>query len=405
VCFAADTLDLQDKTSPTAADHSTSAHPAPLGVGPAAPHQQATLRQVEDERNSQEKGIWETNGLRDDPGSDEERTGDEDNSARLLNGGIGADGNDAEGADGDDDDYDDMDRISSSPSISDEGRYSLPFHYQMSRERESSSTESSLVTSSSPTCCSSSPFTDTPVHFPLAVAAARRPLRAPVGGTEATFLPPSSPSLRKTKSEDHHHGEYWTRTTSGPTDVATTGSDSIVSPRAQHLSELELRLQGMHLSSQASLFSDVDEEPIHPIAPPVFSPAQDHLKEPFTDSSKKSINPTTGTQEEAEISEQKTTSPPGSLSDEEDSWTTDSDADSLDLQDDDTDDVSFSDDPRFVDSGFGGECLQELADIDFQSVYALHTFVATVEGQANATKGVCNVPSYPSLLLCDGDGC
>lgn len=28
-----------------------------------------------------------------------------------------------------------------------------------------------------------------------------------------------------------------------------------------------------------------------------------------------------------------------------------------------------------------------LEDIDFEMVYALHTFTATVEGQANATKG------------------
>jgi SH3 domain len=28
-----------------------------------------------------------------------------------------------------------------------------------------------------------------------------------------------------------------------------------------------------------------------------------------------------------------------------------------------------------------------LEDIDFEFVYALHTFVATVEGQANAAKG------------------
>ena len=55
--------------------------------------------------------------------------------------------------------------------------------------------------------------------------------------------------------------------------------------------------------------------------------------------------------------------------------------------DDDTEDISFSDDTRFVDSGWGGECLRELEDIDFEFVYALHTFVATVEGQANATKG------------------
>lgn len=55
--------------------------------------------------------------------------------------------------------------------------------------------------------------------------------------------------------------------------------------------------------------------------------------------------------------------------------------------DEDTENVSFSDDDRFVDSGWGGECLREAEDIDFEFVYALHTFVATVEGQANATKG------------------
>ena len=44
-------------------------------------------------------------------------------------------------------------------------------------------------------------------------------------------------------------------------------------------------------------------------------------------------------------------------------------------------------DERFVDYGWGGECLRETEDIDFEFVYALHTFVATVEGQANATKG------------------
>jgi hypothetical protein len=55
--------------------------------------------------------------------------------------------------------------------------------------------------------------------------------------------------------------------------------------------------------------------------------------------------------------------------------------------DDDDDAFSLTDDSRFVDSGWGGECLQDSEDIDFEFVYALHTFVATVEGQANATKG------------------
>jgi len=69
----------------------------------------------------------------------------------------------------------------------------------------------------------------------------------------------------------------------------------------------------------------------------------------------------------------------------------------IDRDDDDDDDDDDSEDEssldkdsstsRFIDSGWGGECLQETEDIDFEFVYALHTFVATVDGQANATKG------------------
>lgn len=56
--------------------------------------------------------------------------------------------------------------------------------------------------------------------------------------------------------------------------------------------------------------------------------------------------------------------------------------------DDDDDDLLFSGvESRFVDSGWDGACLHNTEDIDFEFVYALHTFVATVEGQANATKG------------------
>ncbi|KAK5122175.1 hypothetical protein LTR85_004421 [Meristemomyces frigidus] len=83
-------------------------------------------------------------------------------------------------------------------------------------------------------------------------------------------------------------------------------------------------------------------------------------------------------------------SPSGSSSS---SWesATDSERDSFDLgrdrDNDDADDAFLNPDPRFVDTGWGGECLREAEDIDFEFVYALHTFVATVEGQANATKG------------------
>ena len=58
-----------------------------------------------------------------------------------------------------------------------------------------------------------------------------------------------------------------------------------------------------------------------------------------------------------------------------------------DQNDDEPGGISFVQNPRFIDSGWGGECLREIEDIDFEFVYALHTFVATVEGQANATKG------------------
>lgn len=73
--------------------------------------------------------------------------------------------------------------------------------------------------------------------------------------------------------------------------------------------------------------------------------------------------------------------------DEDPDWI-DEDADAEnESSDDDQNDLTFTSDSRFIDSGWGGECLRELEDIDFEFVYALHTFVATVEGQANATKG------------------
>jgi hypothetical protein len=57
------------------------------------------------------------------------------------------------------------------------------------------------------------------------------------------------------------------------------------------------------------------------------------------------------------------------------------------FEEDDDSDFSLPNDPRFIDYGWAAECLHEPEDIDFEFVYALHTFVATVEGQANATKG------------------
>lgn len=57
-----------------------------------------------------------------------------------------------------------------------------------------------------------------------------------------------------------------------------------------------------------------------------------------------------------------------------------------DDDDDDRDLLSLMD-SRFLEPNCPTECLLKPEDIDFEFVYALHTFVATVEGQANATKG------------------
>lgn len=138
----------------------------------------------------------------------------------------------------------------------------------------------------------------------------------------------------------------------------------------------------MREDSQGSLVSELDEEyvrkTLQPLRPPLMG-----LPDPFVDGATPTSRSTNGTPPPLRR--------PGGYGDEDDSWTTDSDPDSwddpLEYNDDATNDISFSDDSRFIDSGWGGECLRETEDIDFEFVYALHTFVATVEGQANATKG------------------
>ncbi|KAK5699182.1 protein phosphatase regulator [Elasticomyces elasticus] len=80
--------------------------------------------------------------------------------------------------------------------------------------------------------------------------------------------------------------------------------------------------------------------------------------------------------------------PPSPTGSSNGSWESTMDSDSEDDGNhDDAEDAFLNLDSRFIDVGWGGECLRESEDIDFEFVYALHTFVATVEGQANATKG------------------
>lgn len=182
---------------------------------------------------------------------------------------------------------------------------------------------------------------------------------------------------------EHHRGEYtWTRATTAPDNKDDMEAEVGMSPRAKHLKVIEHRIQMIRDDSQASLISELDEEQVRSTLKPISRSLLGTSDDPFLDCARSPPRTLNGT-------------PPPTLQypdDEDGSWTTDSDADSWDEDldqdnDDASNDVFFSHESRFIDSGWGGECLREIEDIDFEFVYALHTFVATVEGQANATKG------------------
>lgn len=317
----------------------------------------------------------------------------QDEQAVRLNGGISGDGNDDGMQDADvEEDMDDddmMDKISSSPSI-DDGGYSLPLQPPKWPTRRES-----LTPQSSPLCsvASSSPFTATPVHFPISVANARRTYEfttvatTPVNNSlyRSSPIPISlRPQKNDSKSTEHHRGEYTRKwTVSTPEDDFDSSLDVSMSPRSRQRSVVERRLRIVREDSLASVASDLDEDEASNMLRPMRSPFAVYKDDPFVQTVATPISPPRTTNG---------TPPPAKEHPDDDgeSWTTDSDADSWDPDmdnDDATNDVSFSDDPRFIDSGWGGECLRETEDIDFEFVYALHTFVATVEGQANATKG------------------
>ncbi|PIA99104.1 Tip elongation aberrant protein Tea4 [Cercospora beticola] len=111
----ADTLDLQDLNSPTAAEHAK--HPPSNGN---APHLAAQVQHVLEERHSEEKTLadaWDTAANLDDQPATNDAADAQHAQEGVTNGQNGEEG----AADGDGDADDDMmDRISSSPSIEDE---------------------------------------------------------------------------------------------------------------------------------------------------------------------------------------------------------------------------------------------------------------------------------------------
>lgn len=362
ICDGLDTLDLQDHEAPSAKDHSHHlAHPLPFGEGPLAPHQAITLQHVEQQaaelhtrspRVSQDLSNKELQLLHDEhssyEGSETEfgtnTRGSEDTLGAQRNGSMEG-GEDEDLADGeiDDNSEDDMmDKISSSPSI-DDGGYTLPLRWPM----RTVSLPETLSGPDTPQAsvpiheASSSPFVATPEHLPLLFTQKQEG---------------SGPS------EDHHQqGEYDRDRPS-----AFSAQERVEEGTQDRLGPFNNKDETSHFgedfgNSQDSHDADMDPLDLYNLLLPPDDPLLDNS---FDDAHLPDI-------------------PSGSSSSESSS----TDSDGLDGFDDDTEDVSFSADSRFIDSGWGGECLREIEDIDFEFVYALHTFVATVDGQANATKG------------------
>lgn len=342
-----DTLDLQDHDAPSAKDHTKQpTHPSPFGYGPAAPHQQQALRHAEHEASQQQH--TSPRGSEDRPSGgfhadqhfyddlDDDREDDHMTSQNGINGNgyHGQDLDDGGAGDShDEEDMDDdlMDKISSSPSIED-GKYSLPIWPKRVDSVDLGASPASPTPSRG--CHSSSPFSVTPDHFPLYPTHAVHPAS--------------------------HHGEY-----SNQNIVDTDGHLNSDPPDEEYGTPEDPMVMTSDPIATIQYYNIPlsESQEFRRYLLPTHDPLLDDAIESYEDDFVYEEN--------------------------EDDW--EDEASYLPYfassSDDDTEDFNFSLDDRFVDSGWGGECLREIEDIDFEFVYALHTFVATVEGQANATKG------------------
>ena len=331
-----------------------------MGDGPPAPHQAETLKNAEQgaalemharsPRHSKDLSDKELQLLHEDVGSygsDDGHGSNQELHSLQRNGdsggmnGVDGDMGDVDGDDGMDDDL--LDKISSSPSI-DDGGYPLPLPWTSRRDSLlSTSTQEEEAPPLPPkhNDLSSSPFLSSPLHFPLVYPQKER----------------GQPS-----SEDHHQKGGYIKDPgtllSSEKDIELEALDQdsplITKQRERHFHE--------DIDNSQDSGEDCDLDDFHHLLLPDDDPLLDNSFDDAPLSPSSSIS-----------------SPRESASSWEDQPS--------DKNDDDTKEISFSDDSRFIDSGWGGECLRETEDIDFEFVYALHTFVATVEGQANATKG------------------
>jgi hypothetical protein len=361
-----DTIDLQNQDAPTTQDHhSTSLQPSDVGK-----HQASEIRHVREERHEEEEHLQDAWSRAHQDIQVNELTDDQLQAHNHEN------GDSTDDSELDDDMLDD--RISSSPSI-DDGAYPAAATSAWPHRTSSLTPPRQSLNCAANDSPDSSPFVFTPTHLPLSNQSNADSAASPASSLHSSSpftLSPKHLSLSASPlSKRHHHtGEYH-------------GGYSGDLDYDQYMDEHD---NDGYDSCQKSLGS-----------------SDEYLDDCFTHGTSvdnlKAI-PDEDDQDESDMDDllplasDSTYDPtPASRAASPSSWSTVSDASATSIledsglehkynSDDDTD-ISFYSDDRFVDSGWGGECLRETEDIDFDFVYALHTFVATVEGQANAGKG------------------
>ncbi|KAH0364546.1 hypothetical protein KCU65_g6726, partial [Aureobasidium melanogenum] len=360
----ADTIDLQNQDAPTTQDHhSTSLQPSDLGK-----HQASEIRHVRDERHEEEEHLQDAWTRAHQDVQVNELTDDQLQAHNHEN------GDSTDDSELDDDMLDD--RISSSPSI-DDGAYPVAAcawpHRSSSLTPPRQTLNCEAINSPD-----SSPFVLAPAHLPLPIMSAADSAASPASSLQSSspFVPSPKhlPLSASPLSRRHHHtGEYAGRYHDDYDQQAAGYSDD--------------DLFGEPIATQDE-FLDCDFSHDDLIEDLTAIPEEDDQDELDMNGlflfNRGSISSPTPIPRTASPSSWST------VSDASASSILEEDLESHDKHDDDDDDdldLSFYSDDRFVDSGWGGECLRETEDIDFDFVYALHTFVATVEGQANAGKG------------------
>lgn len=270
---------------------------------------------------------------------------DQASSNVMHNAGTSAGTGVEEDLDGDEGEDDMMDKISSSPSIGDDGGY----HSRLSLPTRGSSLRPSTPPpkmASSPKTpsdvFSSSPFYETPVHFPLSL--------------------PRNEQDHEPAKDHHHQGGYARIQGMRRTLTVDELECDDRNPLGSSIIELRRDIDDAGLDAIDESYDEgFDPNDFQHLLLPADDPLLDNSFDDYSGASTANSSPASkGSWDESREPE---------------------------TNDDDTEEISYVDDPRFIDSGWGGECLRETEDIDFEFVYALHTFVATVEGQANATKG------------------